>query len=125
MLKKIQKGFINMIDFMNEPEETEIEPVEIEETEETAGEVADNTGETPTVETVSKFRELTSNRMKMIGQQLFQMKKIPEKRGIDYSREDVEKIFTYLRNEIDKCESEFIKKFDEKKADKFDFDFKF
>lgn len=125
MLKKIQKGFINMSDFMNEPEETEIEPVEIEETEETAGEVADNTGETPTVETVSKFRELTSNRMKMIGQQLFQMKKIPEKRGIDYSREDVEKIFTYLRNEIDKCESEFIKKFDEKKADKFDFDFKF
>lgn len=125
MLKKIQKGFINMSNFMNEPEETEIEPVEIEETEETAGEVADNTGETPTVETVSKFRELTSNRMKMIGQQLFQMKKIPEKRGIDYSREDVEKIFTYLRNEIDKCESEFIKKFDEKKADKFDFDFKF
>ena len=109
-----------MSDFINEPEE--MEPVEIEGTEETAGEV---TEETPTAETVSKFRELTSNRMKMIGQQLFQMKKIPEKRGIDYSREDVEKIFTYLRNEIDKCESEFIKKFDEKKADKFDFDFKF
>ena len=101
-----------MSDFINEPEE--MEPVEIEGTEETDGEVTD-----------SKFRELTSNRMKMIGQQLFQMKKIPEKRGIDYSREDVEKIFTYLRNEIDKCESEFIKKFDEKKADKFDFDFKF
>ncbi|WP_155513349.1 hypothetical protein [Blautia obeum] len=47
------------------------------------------------------------------------MKKIPGKRGIDYSREDVEKIFIYLRGEIDKCESEFIKKFDEKKADKF------
>ena len=101
-----------MSDFMNEPEE--MEPVEIEETEETAEEVTDSTEETPTAETVSKFRELTSNRMKMIGQQLFQMKKIPEKRGIDYSREDVEKIFTYLRNEIDKCESEFIKKFDEK-----------
>ena len=123
MLKKIQKGFKNMSDFKNEPEE--MEPVEIEGTEETAGEVTDSTEETPTAETVSKFRELTSNRMKMIGQQLFQMKKIPEKRGIDYSREDVEKIFTYLRNEIDKCESEFIKKFDEKKADKFDFDFKF
>ena len=123
MLKKIQKGFKNMSDFMNEPEE--IDPVEIEETEETAGEVTDSTEEIPTAETVSKFRELTSNRMKMIGQQLFQMKKIPEKRGIDYSREDVEKIFAYLRNEIDKCENEFIKKFDEKKADKFDFDFKF
>lgn len=121
--EKIQKGFKNMSDFINEPEE--MEPVEIEETEETAGEVTDSTEETPTAETVSKFRELTSNRMKMIGQQLFQMKKIPEKRGIDYSREDVEKIFAYLRNEIDKCESEFIKKFDEKKADKFDFDFKF
>ena len=121
--EKIQKGFKNMNDFINEPEE--MEPVEIEGTEETAGEVTDSTAETPTAETVSKFRELTSNRMKMIGQQLFQMKKIPEKRGIDYSREDVEKIFTYLRNEIDKCESEFIKKFDEKKADKFDFDFKF
>lgn len=112
-----------MSDFINEPEE--METVEIEGTEETAGEVTDSTEETPTAETVSKFRELTSNRMKMIGQQLFQMKKIPEKRGIDYSREDVEKIFAYLRNEIDKCESEFIKKFDEKKADKFDFDFKF
>ena len=121
--EKIQKGFKNMNDFINEPEE--MEPVEIEGTEETAGEVTDSTEETPTAETVSKFRELTSNRMKMIGQQLFQMKKIPEKRGIDYSREDVEKIFTYLRNEIDKCESEFIKKFDEKKADKFEFDFKF
>ena len=121
--EKIQKGFKNMNDFINEPEE--MEPVEIEGTEETAGAVTDSTEETPTAETVSKFRELTSNRMKMIGQQLFQMKKIPEKRGIDYSREDVEKIFTYLRNEIDKCESEFIKKFDEKKADKFDFDFKF
>lgn len=121
--EKIQKGFKNMSDFINEPEE--MEPVEIEGAEETAGEVTDSTEETPTAETVSKFRELTSNRMKMIGQQLFQMKKIPEKRGIDYSREDVEKIFTYLRNEIDKCESEFIKKFDEKKADKFDFDFKF
>lgn len=109
-----------MSDFMNEPEE--MEPVEMEER---AGEVTDSTEETPTAETVSKFRKLTSNRMKIIGQQLFQMKKIPEKRGIDYSREDVEKIFTYLRNEIDKCESEFIKKFDEKKADKFDFDFKF
>lgn len=121
--EKIQKGFKNMSDFINEPEE--METVEIEGTEETAGEVTDSTEETPTAETVSKFRELTSNRMKMIGQQLFQMKKIPEKRGIDYSREDVEKIFAYLRNEIDKCESEFIKKFDEKKADKFDFDFKF
>ena len=120
MLKNYRKDLKNMSDFMNEPEE--IEPVEMEET---AGEVTDSTEETPTAETVSKFRELTSNRMKMIGQQLFQMKKIPEKRGIDYSREDVEKIFTYLRNEIDKCESEFIKKFDEKKADKFDFDFKF
>lgn len=123
MLKKIQKGFKNMSDFINEPEE--METVEIEGTEETAGEVTDSTEETSTAETVSKFRELTSNRMKMIGQQLFQMKKIPEKRGIDYSREDVEKIFAYLRNEIDKCESEFIKKFDDKKADKFDFDFKF
>ena len=112
-----------MSDFINEPKE--MGPVEIEGTEETAGKVTDSTEETSTAETVSKFRELTSNRMKMIGQQLFQMKKIPEKRGIDYSREDVEKIFAYLRNEIDKCESEFIKKFDEKKADKFDFDFKF
>lgn len=70
-------------------------------------------------EAISKFRELTAARTSAIGQQLFQMKKIPGKRGIDYSREDVEKIFIYLRGEIDKCESEFIKKFDEKKADKF------
>ena len=42
-------------------------------------------------EAISKFRELTA----------------------------VEKIFIYLRGEIDKCEREFIKKFDEKKADKF------
>ena len=42
-------------------------------------------------EAISKFRELTAARMSAIGQQLFQMKKIPRKRGIDYSREDVEK----------------------------------
>lgn len=51
------------------------------------------------------------------------MKKIPEKRNTDYSREDVDKIFAYLREEIDKCE--FLKKFEEKKTNKFDFDFKF
>ena len=45
-------------------------------------------------EAISKFRELTAARMSAIGQQIFQMKKIPGKRGIDYSREDVEKIFT-------------------------------
>lgn len=45
-------------------------------------------------EAISKFRELTAAKMSAIGQQLFQMKKIPGKRGIDYSREDVEKIFT-------------------------------
>ena len=71
--EKIQKGFKNMSDFINEPEE--MEPVEIEGTEETAGEVTDSTEETPTAETVSKFRELTSNRMKMIGQQLFQRRR--------------------------------------------------
>lgn len=85
----------------------------------------DEEKEEATAEAISKFRELTAARMSAIGQQLFQMKKIPGKRGIDYSREDVEKIFTYLRGEIDKCEGEFIKKFDEKKADKFNFDFKF
>lgn len=77
----------------------------------------------PTAEAVDKFRSLTATRMKAIGQQLFQMKKIPEKRNTDYSREDVDKIFAYLREEIDKCE--FLKKFEEKKTNKFDFDFKF
>lgn len=102
-----------MSDFINEPEE--MEPVEIEGTEETAGEVTDSTEETPTAETVSKFRELTSNRMKMIGQQLFHMKKIPEKRGIDYSREDVEKIFTYLRNEIENAKVNLSKNLTKRK----------
>lgn len=94
---------------------------------ETAGTTAtaEEEKEEATAEAISKFRELTAARMSAIGQQLFQMKKIPGKRGIDYSREDVEKIFTYLRGEIDKCEGEFIKKFEEKKADKFNFDFKF
>lgn len=103
-----------------------------ETTETTATETADTTDtaedeekEESNAEAVSKFRELTAVRMSAIGQQLFQMKKIPGKRGIDYSREDVEKIFAYLRGEIEKCEGEFIKKFDEKKADKFNFDFKF
>lgn len=50
-----------MSDFINEPKE--MEPVEIEGTEETAGEVTDSTEETSTAETVSKFRELTSNRI--------------------------------------------------------------
>lgn len=97
-------------------------------TAETAGTTAtaeEEEKEEATAEAISKFRELTAARMSAIGQQLFQMKKIPGKRGIDYSREDVEKIFTYLRGEIDKCEGEFIKKFEEKKADKFNFDFKF
>lgn len=95
------------------------------ETADTTDTAEDEEKEEATAEAVSKFRELTAARMSAIGQQLFNMKKIPGKRGIDYSREDVDKIFAYLRGEIDKCESEFIKKFDEKKADKFNFNFKF
>lgn len=141
-----------MDDFMNWPKETQetdfpnetpadnaasdmaatTEAETAETTETTAAETAGATyiaeteeKEEATAEAISKFRELTAARMSAIGQQLFQMKKIPGKRGIDYSREDVEKIFTYLRGEIDKCEGEFIKKFEEKKADKFNFDFKF
>lgn len=104
------------------PKTTETTATETAGATETAD---DEEKEEATAEAISKFRELTAARMSAIGQQLFQMKKIPGKRGIDYSKEDVEKIFTYLRGEIDKCEGEFIKKFDEKKADKFNFDFKF
>lgn len=63
-------------------------------TAETAGTTAtaeEEEKEEATAEAISKFRELTAARMSAIGQQLFQMKKIPGKRGIDYSREDVEK----------------------------------
>lgn len=105
------------------PEETTETPGT--ETSDTTDPAEDEEKEEATAEAVSKFRELTAARMSAIGQQLFNMKKIPGKRGIDYSREDVDKIFAYLRGEIDKCESEFIKKFDEKKADKYKFDFKF
>lgn len=76
-------------------------------------------------EAISKFRELTAARMSAIGQQLFQMKKFREKEDLITPEKMSKKIFTYLRGEIDKCEGEFIKKFNEKKADKFNFDFKF
>ena len=114
-----------------EPVTTEDMDTSIPCTEETIPDPAGDTSEEdaektdPTEKAVSKFRQQTASRMKVIAQQLFFMKKIPEKRGSDYSREDVEKIFSYLRDEIDECEKEYLKKFDEKKADKFDFDFKF
>ena len=105
-----------------EPVTTEDMDTSIPCTEETIPDPAGDTSEEdaektdPTEKAVSKFRQQTASRMKVIAQQLFFMKKIPEKRGIDYSREDVEKIFSYLRDEIDECEKEYLKKFDEKKS---------
>ena len=59
------------------------------ETADTTDTAEDEEKEKATAEAVSKFRELTAARMSAIGQQLFNMKKIPGKRGIDYSKEDV------------------------------------
>ena len=67
----------------------------------------------------AKFKEEAGKRMELICKQVDTLKKIASKKSVDYSKEDVEKMFAYLQKDLDACKAEFDKKFEGAKS--FDF----
>lgn len=75
-------------------------------------------------EKASRFQEESKDRMSKICQQIAYLEKIAGKRTIDYTQENVDKMFTYLESKLADCKATFMAKFEnEKPQNDFDFDF--
>ena len=74
-------------------------------------------------EKFARFQEESKERMNKICQQISYLEKIAGKRTVDYSKENVEKMFAYLEKQLFDCKETFMERFEESKSKKFDFDF--
>ncbi|MDO4156939.1 MAG: hypothetical protein Q4D37_09215 [Oscillospiraceae bacterium] len=72
----------------------------------------------------AKFMEESKERMSKICTQIAYLEKIAGKRSVDYTQENVEKMFSYLENHLSKCKETFMARFENSDdSQKFDFDF--
>lgn len=72
----------------------------------------------------ARFMEESKDRMSKICTQIAYLEKIAGKRSVDYTQENVEKMFSYLENQLSRCKETFMARFENSNADKtFDFDF--
>lgn len=55
-----------------------------------------------------KFYLETAGRIKSISSQINLLKKIAAKRGVDFTDEDINKMFTFLEDELGECKGEFV-----------------
>ncbi len=89
---------------------------EVQETEKMESEVAG--------EKLARFQEESKDRMSKICQQISYLEKIAGKRSVDYTAENVDKMFAYLEKKLEECKATFMAKFEEEKPlNNFDFDF--
>lgn len=71
-----------------------------------------------------KFMEESKERMSKICSQISLLEKIAGKRSVDYTEENVEKMFSYLEGQLATCKDKFMEHFSEQNTtNKFDFDF--
>lgn len=72
----------------------------------------------------AKFMTESKERMIKICTQITYLEKIASKRSVDYTPENIEKMFAYLENSLANCKETFMERFKETEdAKKFDFDF--
>ena len=72
----------------------------------------------------ARFQEESKERMAKICQQIAYLEKIAGKRTVDYTQENVDKMFAYLESKLADCKATFMAKFEnEKPQNDFDFDF--
>lgn len=72
----------------------------------------------------ARFQEESKERMAKICQQIAYLEKIAGKRTVDYTQENVDKMFAYLESKLADCKATFMAKFEnEKSQNDFDFDF--
>lgn len=79
----------------------------------------------PNIEKQEKFFEESKERMSKICMQIAQLEKIAAKRSVDYTPENVEKMFAYLESQLADCKKAFMARFEDGEKDKaFDFDWR-
>lgn len=72
----------------------------------------------------TKFMEESKERMSKICTQIAYLEKIAGKRSVDYTKENVEKMFSYLESRLSRCKETFMERFENPNDDnRFDFDF--
>lgn len=72
----------------------------------------------------AKFMEESKERMSKICSQISLLEKVASKRSVDYTEENIEKMFSYLEGQLSACKDKFMEHFSEQdKSKKFDFDF--
>ena len=72
----------------------------------------------------AKFMESSKERMNKICIQLAYLEKIATKRSVDYTPDNIEKMFAYMEERLASCKKAFMARFDEpEKTSVFDFDF--
>lgn len=72
----------------------------------------------------AKFMEESKERMSKICTQISYLEKIAAKRSVDFTPENVEKMFVYLETQLADCKKVFMARFTENEKSKtFDFDF--
>lgn len=76
------------------------------------------------VEKQAKFREESKERMSKICSQISYLEKIAAKRSVDYTKDDVDKMFSYLEKQLADCKAAFMARFEDgNKAKPFNFEF--
>lgn len=73
-------------------------------------------------EKIERFKEESKDRMAKICQQIDFLEKIAGKRTVSYSKENVEKMFSYLEGKLASCKEAYMERFEDGKKN-FDFDF--
>lgn len=75
-------------------------------------------------EKLARFKEESKDRMAKICQQIGFLEKIAGKRTVDYTKENVEKMFSYLEKQLADCKAAYMERFEESSKEKdFNFDF--
>lgn len=72
----------------------------------------------------AKFMEESKERMGRICAQISYLERIASRRSVDYTQENVEKMFAYLEEQLANCKKVFMARFqEEEKPSAFDFEF--
>jgi len=91
--------------------------------EESANGVITKTAEVD-AEKQARFKAESKVRMEKICQQISSLKKIAGKRSVDYTKENVDKMFSYLEKQLADCKAVYMERFKESgKGRNFDFEF--
>ncbi len=72
-----------------------------------------------------RFKAESKERMSKLCAQIAMLEKIAAKRSVDYTQQDVEKMFAYMEKKLADCKATFMAHFENEEEAKNNFDFEF